>query len=357
MFPETAPTKTKLTLGLQRGAWLCRECLERIVMKYAFSVALLAALSFLAACAGQPGMQPSSLGSLPSVSSRAGVPAASPLAQLANLDYSNGSITVFSIENGRAKVTKTFSPGHGIAQGLAMDGAGRIYTTVTASDSKPCAASVEVFSNTGRFIERLDAPILKGAPGAPSLTDVAVDRHSNVYVSDFGQQAVYFYPGAHKTKSPTIVVQNSQNAASVLSTPNGANVVVSGGCGFASVRPYTRTSSGQYTPGSCFGIGTIALIGGAIDDLVDVMTPVDGVPGLVSVSSPNGGETFHTPGRLASISGVAFNGDASIAYVADHTNERVLAFRRPASGWLSGQPKLVARYRGFQNLDIIAVPR
>jgi hypothetical protein len=324
-------------------------------MKHSFLVALAATISFLAGCSGPPAAQPPSGGPLPSILNAAS-PGAAPLTQLANLDYSNGSITVFSIQDGRAEATKKFTPGHGLAQGLAMDKGGRIYTTVTASNSKPCAACVEVFTDAGSLVERLDAPILKGASGPPSLTDVAVDRHLNVYVSDYGQQAVYFFPHAHKTKNPTIVVQNSQNAASVLSTPNGANVAVSGGCGFASVRPYTRTASGQYTPGACFGIGTIALIGGAMDNDVDVMTPVDGAPNLVSVSSPSGGSSFHTPGRLASISGVAFNGDASVAYVANHTKECVYAFARPADGWLSGQPKLLATYKGFKSLDIIAVP-
>jgi len=324
-------------------------------MKYTLPVALAVALSFLAGCTGEPGAL--SAGSLPSVATRAGVSVVAPLTELVNLDYSDGSITVFSVQNGRARKTKTFSPGHGHAQGLAMDKSGQIYTTVTAANSKPCAACVEVFTDTGSLIEQLDAPILKSAPGAPSLTDVSVDRHANVYVSDFGQQAVYFFPHARKTKNPTIVVQDSQNAASVLSTPNGANVVVSGGCGFASVRPYARTASGHYTPGSCFGIGTIALIGGAIDNQVEVMTPVDGAPGLVSVSSPNGGSIFHTPDRLASISGVAFNSDASVAYVANHAKECVYAFARPAGGWSSGKPKLLATYKGFKKLDIIAIPQ
>ncbi len=87
------------------------------------------------------------------------------------------------------------------------------------------------------------------------------------------------------------------------------------------------------------------------------MTPVDGAPGLVSVSSPSGGNTFTTPDqRFAEISGVAFNSDATVAYVADHKKEHVYAFARPANGWLSGQPKLLATYKGFKNLDIIAIP-
>jgi hypothetical protein len=280
------------------------------------------------------------------------------LTQLVNLDYSNGSITIFSIQGDKAKVTKTFTPGQGGAQGLAMDSDGRIYTTITPSNSKPCAACVEVFANDGKFVERLAAPTLSGAPGPPSLTDVSVDAHRNVYVSDYGQQAVYFFLHARETShGPYIVVQNSQNAASVLSTPAGKAVLVSGGCGFASVRPYTRTARGKYSSGNCFGIGTIALIGGAVDNEADVMTPVDGVPNLIAVSSPSGGgSSFSTPDRLASIGGVAFNGDASVAYVADARNERVYAFARPSAGWLSSvQPKLLATYKNFSNLDIIAV--
>jgi hypothetical protein len=51
-----------------------------------------------------------------------------------------------------------------------------------------------------------------------------------------------------------IFTADSQNAASVLATPDGGTVVVSGGCGFASVRPYTRVGAGKYSAGSCFGL-------------------------------------------------------------------------------------------------------
>ncbi len=328
-------------------------------MRQSYKLTLVVTLALLTGCAGGTGALrgPSSPAALPPVTNQFAVSRAAALTQLVNLDYSNGSITVFSVQNGRAQVTAKFKPGHGRAQGLAVDAGGRIYTTLTESNSKPCSACVEVFTDTGSLAERLDAPILKGGSGAPALTDVALDRHRNVYVSDYGQQAVYFFPRASTTRTPIVVVQNSQNAASVLATPTGKGVVISGGCGFASVRPYTRTASGEYTAGACFGIGTIALIGGAADEQVEVMTPVDGVPALVSVSSPTGGNSFQTPDRLASISGVAFNRDASVACVADARRERVYAFARPTGGWLSGQPKLLATYKGFKNLDVIAVPR
>jgi hypothetical protein len=217
---------------------------------------------------------------------------------------------------------------------------------------------VQVFTDTGTLVRQLDAPYLQGGSGAPALTDISVDARDNVYVSDYGQQAVYFFPRGKTKRTPTVVVQNSQNAASVLSTPNGQNVLVSGGCGFASVRPFTRTASGKYTEGSCFGIGTIALIGGAVDNEEDALTPVDGGPGLVSISSPSGGSSFRVPDPLGSISGVALNADASIAYVADARKECVYAFARPAKGWLSkAQPKLLATYKGFKKLDIIAIPQ
>lgn len=327
-------------------------------MKPLIGVVAVAGLFVFGGCASSTqGVPAAPLAARSFAPSDAQTQSSSSFTQLVNLDYSNGTISVFSIGKDRARLTKSFAPGQGVAQGLAMDARGRIYTTITATSSDPCAACVEIFTTDGKLLESLPAPILSGASGAPSLTDVSVDAHRNVYVSDYGQQAVYFYPHASKARKPTIVVQNSQNAASVLATPDGGTVVVSGGCGFASVRPYTRVGPGKYTAGSCFGIGTIALIGGAAADEIDVMTPVDGVPGLVSVSSPSGGgSSFHTPGRLASISGVAFNGDASIAYVANARKECVYAFARPAKGWLSGaQPKLRATYRGFKNLDIIAI--
>ncbi len=325
-------------------------------MKTSICLMALAGLFALGGCAsGAPGMPAAPLTTQALTRGDSGTQRSGSLTQLVNLDYSNGTISVYSIASGKAQLTQAFAPGNGAAQGLAMDAQGRIYTTISATNSDPCAACVEIYTADGKLVESLPAPILSGASGAPSLTDVAVDAHRNVYVSDYGQQAVYFFPHAGKTRKPTVVVENSHNAASVLATPDGGTVVVSGGCGFASVRPYTRAAGGAYTAGSCFGIGTIALIGGAVDAQVDVMTPVDGALALVSVSSPTGGHSFRTPGRLASISGVAYNGDASVAYVANAHNECVYAFARPAKGWLSGRPKLLATYTGFKHLDIIAV--
>ncbi|HEY1882887.1 MAG TPA: hypothetical protein VGG51_07590 [Candidatus Cybelea sp.] len=328
-------------------------------MKTVFLSSLAAAVLVLAGCSSVT-PAPSALpftGTAPAGSSVQRAPSGA-LTELFNLSYSNGTITVFSIAKGKAKVTKQFAPGGGTPQGIAADAHGRIYTTLTESNSKPCAACVQIFTDTGTLVRQLDAPTLQGGSGPPALTDISVDAHDNVYVSDYGQQAVYFFPRGKMTKhGPTVVVQNSQNAASVLSTPNGKNVIVSGGCGFASVRPFTR-AGGKYTEGSCFGIGTIALIGGAADNEEDVLTPVDGGPGLVSISSPSGGSSFRVPDPIGSISGIALNADASIAYVADAHKECVYAFARPAKGWLSSvAPKLVATYKGFKKLDIIAVPQ
>jgi hypothetical protein len=285
--------------------------------------------------------------------------ASSGLTELFNLNYSNGTISVFSIANGKATLTKQFAPGGGTAQGFAADAQGRMYTTLTETNSKPCAACVQVYSNAGKLVRQLDIPTLKSSPGAPSPNDTSVDAHDNVYVSDYGQQAVYFFPRGKVGKNgPTVIVQNSSNDSGVLATPNGKNVFVGGDCGFASVRPFTRAGGGKYTQGSCFGIGTIGLIGAAADNEEDVFTPVDGGPGLVSISSPSGQYLFNVPDKVGSIGSIALNSDASIAYVADGHNECVYAFARPAKGWLSGvTPKLSATYKGFKKLNIIAVPQ
>jgi hypothetical protein len=339
-------------------------------MKTAVSYGLLVAVLVLVGCSNATpsqsalpsnGVVPNSVILRSARSARLEGRTTSALTELYNLDYSNGTITVFSIQGHKAKVATQFTPGSasGGAQGLAADAHGNIYTTLTESGGSPCSACVQIYTDAGKLVRQLDAPTLSGAPGAPDLTDVSVDAHDNVYVSDYGQQAVYYFPHGKMTKNgPTIVVQDSQNAASVLSQPNGKVVLISGGCGFASVAPFTKVSRGKYTQGSCFGIGTIALIGGALDDQEEVMTPVDGVPGLVSVSSPSGGKSIRVPDMLGSISGIAFNSDASVAYVADAHKEVVYAFAQPANGWLSkGKPKLVATYKGFTDLDIIAIPQ
>ncbi|HEV3092372.1 MAG TPA: hypothetical protein VGX91_13105 [Candidatus Cybelea sp.] len=330
-------------------------------MKRWTNAAVAAALCVLAGCAAGPSTPGSTVPLLQPSSNARGDRGSRSLSELVNLDYSSGTITVFSITNNRAKAETSFTPGNGLAQGLAVDLQGHIYTTITSSTSRPCGACVEEFDSSGKLLGRLMAPTLAGAPGPPALTDVSVSDYGTVFVSDYGQQAVYYF--SRKKTKPGIVVQNSQNAASVLVTPDGATVLVSGGCGFASARPYTRMAGHLYSPGSCFAIGTIALIGGATDDAADVMTPVDGVAGLVSVSSPSGGgATFHTPDRrYASISGVAFSNPGSdagaIAYVANHHDECVYVFARPGGkGWLSGaKPALLETYKGFKNLDVIAV--
>jgi hypothetical protein len=332
-------------------------------MKTTVSQALIVTLFVLAGCSSATPEQSTLPQAQVPVSPGHGVdrPNSSGLTALYNLDYSTGTITVFSIQGNKAKVATQFTPGSasGGAQGLAADAQGNIYTTLTESGGSPCTACVQIYSNNGTLVTQLDAPTLSGSPGAPDLTDVSVDAHDNVYVSDFGQDAVYFFPHAKMTKNgPTIVVQNYHNAASVSAQPDGKNVFVSGGCGFASVAPFRRTGHGNYTQGNCFGIATIALIGGAADNQEEVMTPVDPEVAFVSISSPTGRGSIQVPDRSGSVSSVALNSNGSIAYVADAHNEKVYAFARPASGWISkSKPKLLATYKGFKALNIIAVPQ
>jgi hypothetical protein len=329
-------------------------------MKSVFLAALGSAGLVLAGCSSATSAQPTIPFTAPvAAGSNAQRAASSGLTELFNLSYSNGAISVFSIANGTATLTKQFTPGRGTAQGFAADAQGRIYTTLTESNSSPCAACVQIYSDSGKLVRQLEAPTLKGAPGAPSLTDISVDAHDNVYVSDYGQQAVYIFPGGKVGKNgPTVIVQNSSNDSGILSTPDGKNVMVGGDCGVGGVRTFTRAAGGKYTEGSCFGIGTIGLIGAAADDEEDVFTPVDGGKGQVSIASPSGQFLFGVPHKNGSIGSIALNSDASIAYVADGHNECVYAFARPAKGWLSGAtPALLATYRGFKKLNIIAVPQ
>jgi sugar lactone lactonase YvrE len=283
------------------------------------------------------------------------------LRHLVNLDYSTNAISVFRVAGNRATLEHRFvpvAPKHGSVNGLAVHPDGLIYTAIDSATSKPCASCFEVFRLDGTVVAQVAAPKVPGAPGAPDITDISVDRRGDVFLSDYGQQAVYYYtPTSSGFTGPTIVVAATQNAASVAVEPDAHVAFVSGGCGFASVRPYTRQPSGGYTPGNCFGIGTIALIGGAVDDAGDVATPVDGAFGLVSISDAAGrGLSFAIPDRMGSVSGVVFSRDARMLYVTDHSKERVYAFARPPGGWLSGpKPVHVATYDGFKALDIVAV--
>jgi hypothetical protein len=297
---------------------------------------------------------------LPTLSTGWTQPAATPnLHQLVNLDYSTNALTVFSVSGDRAKLEHRFvvvKPRKGSVNGVAVDRAGLIYTAIDAPSGSPCPSCFEVLRSDGTVVAQIPAPILSGAPGAPDITDLALDRDGDVFLSDYGQQAVYYYaPTASGFIGPSIVVHGTQDAASVAVTPNAHLAFISGGCGLGAVRQYTRQASGGYQPDNCFGIGTIALIGGSADDAGDVATPVDGVFGLVSISDAAGhGTNFRIPDRVGSVGGVAFSRNASVLYVADHTKEVVYAFARPAGGWLLGKPRHVATYHGFAALDIIA---
>lgn len=281
------------------------------------------------------------------------------LSTLVNLDYSNGSISTYTITGNQATLTDSFTlvkPKKGSTNGIALF-EGFIATAVDSSTSKPCVACFGLLHPDGSVDELVQDPILQGASGAPDITDVAMTGYGRLFLADFGQQALYYYEWTDSGFfGPMIVAQNTHDSASVAVSPNGKLLFASGGCGFASVRVYTLHGK-KYMPGNCFGIGTIALIGGSADDAGDVATPVDGVFGLVSISNPDGkGIGFSIPDQMGSVGGVAFSSDGRFLYVADHSKEVVYTFRRPAGGWVSGAtPRHVATYRGFKKLNIIEV--
>jgi hypothetical protein len=283
------------------------------------------------------------------------------LSDVVNLDYSSGAISTFSVSGDRATLTNRFTilkPKRGSTNGIARDAGGILFTAINSSTRRPCRSCFEIRQQNGSLVGTINAPKIKGAPGAPDITDVAFDqREGRLFLSDLGQQAVYYYFLSDSGFiGPFIVAQNTQDSASAAVSPNGKLLFLSGGCGLGEVRLYTRLRSG-YEAGNCFGIGTIALIGGSADNAGDVATPVDGVFGLVSISDAEGKRlVFTIPDRFGSVGSVAFSSDARVLYVADHTKEIVYAFAQPAGGWLSGgKPSHVATYTGFKALDIIAV--
>jgi hypothetical protein len=283
--------------------------------------------------------------------------AVQPPLELGNLNYSTGTITVYHIVNGAASVYSRFRPENGASQGLAIDANGLIYTSIT--NGKQCGTCVEVFTARGRLTNTLVAPALTGAPGPAALNNVSVDATGNVYVSDSGQEAVYYYPpGSTPATVPSVVVRNASHLGAVSASPDGQSVVI-GGCSFGSARVYRRHSSTAFTAGPCFSTPSYSLLGTASDNLAETLTPIDPATHNVAVSSPGGQSVFSTPNRTsAGVMSVAMNASGSLTYAADERHKEVYVFTRPGKRWLNGgQPRVLATYAGFDNLDIIAVPQ
>jgi hypothetical protein len=315
---------------------------------------IVAALA-LEACSSEgiaPG-QPSPSLPLPSMRSESKLP--KPPAELGSLNYSNGSISVYHIANNVASIYARFRPENGTAQGLAIDANGLVYTAITKG--KRCGTCVEVFTPQGRFENALVAPKLSGAPGHAALNNVSVDETGGVYVSDYGQEAVYYYPaGATSSTVPTVIVRNLKYAGPVNAVPDGTRVVI-GGCSFGSASIYRREPSGKWVAGACFSFPTISLLGTASDNLGVTVTPTDPNAGTLVVSEPNKQKYFSTPNATtASVMSVAMNASGNLLYAADQHNDLVYVFSRPTS-WFGGQPPVIATYKGFRHLDVIAVPQ
>lgn len=275
-----------------------------------------------------------------------------------NLDYSNGWVETYRVVNGMSKLEHRWNTGtNGDLGGLAVDRYGLAYVGVDSSIGRPCIACILVFEPDGTLLARINAPTLPGASNPPDITDVAVDDAGDVFASDMGQKAVYEFLPTPYGFAPQIVVENSDNDASVAVTSSARQAFISGGCGFAAVRLYLISDSGGYVAQNCFNIGTIALIGGAVDEHGAVFTPVDGAAGLVSISDANGrGYDFRVPGHLPEIGSVALSRDEKLLYVSDARHEQIFVFARATGGWLSKTgPQLVMKYRGFKHLDVIAV--
>ena len=101
-------------------------------MKATTSSTILIAVFALAGCSSATSSQPA----LPSAQSQGAssnrqTPNGGALTELYNLDYSNGTITVFSIQGRKATQTAQITPSAGGFQGLAADAQKHIYSTLT----------------------------------------------------------------------------------------------------------------------------------------------------------------------------------------------------------------------------------
>jgi hypothetical protein len=336
--------------------------------------ALVAAALALAACSSQgatPGQLSSPSSQLPAMEQRSVVATAStattsqdaslavnpatqtPL-EVGNLDYSNGTITVYYVENTTAFQYSQFTPEHGTGQGIAIDSKGRIYTAVTNGHACTC---VEVFTPQGRLVNTLVAPTLKGAPGPASLVDVSVDASGDVFVSDSGQGAVYEYPpGATPTTTPRVIVNDPGHVGLTYASPDGQSIVLSG-CSFASARIYRRDSSGDFIASPCFFTEGF-LWGTAIDDHGVALSTTDPENNTVIVFSQSNVTAFNTPhGPHAGVTSIAMSTTGDTAYVTDAYDQLINVYTSPGTWINGGVPKLVTTYKGFHHLDLIAIPQ
>jgi hypothetical protein len=287
-------------------------------------------------------------------------PATKTLHHVYDFDYSSGNIDVFAVSGTGAKLINKITPiapSAGSASGIGTYG-GLAFTAITSSGTAPCAACVIGFTASGKAAVTLNAPTISGAPGAPELTDLAVDGKGDVFVADSGQEAAYYFPRTTSGYGSAVVVESGNYSASVAVTPNAKSLYIQGNCGFGEARVYSLQASGGYSAGTCFGISEVALIGMTVDNQGYIFAPVDGISGVFSVGSPSGhGGLFQIPNQKDGVASVAVSHDGSVAFVADGTNQDIYAYAKPPGGWASGKnPTLLNTYTGFSGLNIIAVP-
>ncbi len=267
-----------------------------------------------------------------------GLVAGKPL-YVANVD--NYSVTVYAPgASGNATPTATIAGGNtGLNQpgGVALDGAGNIYV---ANELGFSSNSITVYAAGASGNATPTATIAGGNTGLSVPNGIAVDGAGRIYVTNFGNSSITVYAaGASGNATPTATIAGGNTG---LSAPfgialDGAGNIYVASASFHSIVVYAAGANGNATPTATIAVGTGSPFGIALDGAGNIyVTNRDNNTITVYAAGANGNATPTATiaggnTGLAFPVGIAVDGAGNI-YVANFFPSSITVYAAGASG-------------------------